>query len=85
MLGAQSMFHRHTYRWNNLLVYIIAFAATSSSSSAAHVIAIIFIVDTVKELLNHSDIKTTLRYAHLAPEHKADAVAKLVNVKFLQK
>ncbi len=33
---------------------------------------------TIRELLGHSDIKMTLRYAHLAPEHKANAVAKLV-------
>ncbi len=36
-------------------------------------------LNTVRELLGHGDIKQTLRYAHLAPEHKAAAVAKLVN------
>jgi len=34
-------------------------------------------LNTVRDLLGHADIKMTLRYAHLAPEHKAAAVAKL--------
>ncbi|MCP4091804.1 MAG: site-specific integrase, partial [Gammaproteobacteria bacterium] len=38
-------------------------------------------LNTVRELLGHSDFKLTMRYAHLAPEHKAAAVAKLVDTK----
>ncbi|MGO8841246.1 MAG: tyrosine-type recombinase/integrase [Methyloceanibacter sp.] len=33
---------------------------------------------TVRELMGHSDFGLTLRYAHLQPEHRAAAVAKLV-------
>lgn len=34
-------------------------------------------LNTVRELLGHADIKMTLRYAHLAPAHKASAVQAL--------
>jgi site-specific recombinase XerD len=33
---------------------------------------------TVSRLLGHSDIRMTMRYAHLAPEHTAAAVERLV-------
>jgi site-specific recombinase XerD len=31
-------------------------------------------LNTVRELMGHRDLKVTLRYAHLTPEHKAAAV-----------
>jgi integrase len=34
-------------------------------------------LNTVRDLLGHTDIKTTLRYAHLAPEHQASWVEKI--------
>jgi integrase len=34
-------------------------------------------LNTVRELLGHADYKMTLRYSHLAPEHKIDAVGRL--------
>lgn len=38
-------------------------------------------INTVRELIGHADIKMTLRYSHLAPEHKAEAVARLMGMR----
>jgi site-specific recombinase XerD len=35
-------------------------------------------LNTVRELLGHKSLAMTLRYTHLAPEHKAAAVEALM-------
>ena len=47
---------------------------------ASHLVMAGVDLTTVKELLGHKDIKMSLRYAHLAPAHRARAVDILDNV-----
>ncbi|MEK7469260.1 MAG: site-specific integrase [Planctomycetota bacterium] len=45
---------------------------------ASHLAAAGVGINTIKELLGHSDLKTTARYLHLAPNEKKEAVSRLV-------
>ena len=44
---------------------------------ASHLVMSGVDLQTVKKLMGHSDIQTTMIYAHLAPDHLSDAVNKL--------
>ncbi len=44
---------------------------------ASHLVMAGVDLPTVKKLMGHSDIETTMIYAHLAPDHLSKAVEKL--------
>lgn len=37
-------------------------------------------LNTVREILGHKSLSMTLRYAHLAPDHQADAMSAMDRV-----
>ena len=57
------------FRWQNLWHH---FASRLAQAGVP--------LNTIRELLGHRSMAMTLQYAHLAPDQKKDAVAKLVAV-----
>ena len=49
-------------------------------TAASHLVMSGSDLATVKEILGHKDISMTMRYAHLAPDHKRNAMENLGKV-----
>lgn len=47
---------------------------------ASHLVMAGTSIAVVQELLGHKDIKMTMRYSHLSPEHKKEAIKTLENI-----
>jgi len=50
---------------------------TPLTAYASHMVMNNVPLATVKEILRHKDYSTTLRYSHLSPEHRKEAVEAL--------
>jgi len=76
----------HSHNWLRLELIKIARKASIKDLTKIHTLRHTFAshlvmngvdLPTVKRLMGHTDIQTTMIYAHLAPEHLTDAVNKL--------
>ena len=76
----------HSHNWLRLELIKIARKAGIQELTKIHTLRYTFAshlvmngvdLPTVKRLMGHTDIQTTMIYAHLAPEHLSDAVNKL--------
>ena len=76
----------HSHNWLRLELIKIAKKASIKDLTKIHTLRHTFAshlvmngvdLPTVKRLMGHTDIQTTMIYAHLAPEHLSDAVNKL--------